>query len=145
MKKIKWIILAAVVVILAVVVFIFVTRKDYSKHTFKYMDDFYGDEFKSEEERKKYYQYCQRGHDVASGSVGVVVEAVVVEEPRVCVLAKSVRKRSLTLFFCSGVYLVGYCDGALHITCKCSSSDKIGQMCEFSAVDRDIVASLKLR
>ena len=40
MKKIKWIILAAVVVILAVVVFIFVTRKDYSKHTFEYMDDF---------------------------------------------------------------------------------------------------------
>ena len=33
------------------------------------MDKFYGEDFAAEEEKRKYYQYFQRGHEVAHGSV----------------------------------------------------------------------------
>lgn len=40
----------------------------YSKF-YGYMSTFYGKDFAAEEEKKKYYQYFQRGHEVAHGSV----------------------------------------------------------------------------
>ena len=40
----------------------------YSKF-YGYMSTFYGEDFAAEEEKRKYYQYFQRGHEVAHGSV----------------------------------------------------------------------------